>query len=220
MTLACSTRIATMLALATIAACGSPGSDVSGTGTQTNDGFGTEALGVTLGDIIYLVGAPSGRCVGVAGGSTADQAALELQDCINSATQQLRLETADGYYVLRVVGSDRCLTVSGASTSAGAAIVQATCIGATSQEWSGADVGGAYRITSRSSGMAVDAYGAGTASGTRIIQWPENSGTNQQWRVVAASDVAATRSPSPRAGTGRRARRRAPTPSRPGRRGR
>ena len=179
-----------MLALATIAACGSPGSDVSGTGTQTNDGFGTEALGVTLGDIIYLVGAPSGRCVGVAGGSTADQAALELQDCINSATQQLRLETADGYYVLRVVGSDRCLTVSGASTSAGAAIVQATCIGATSQEWSGADVGGAYRITSRSSGMAVDAYGAGTASGTRIIQWPENSGTNQQWRVVAASDVA------------------------------
>ena len=150
---------------------------------------GTRALGVTLGDVIYLVGVPSGRCVGVAGGSTADQAALELQDCSGATSQQLRLETAEGYYVLRVVGSDRCLAVSGASTSPGASIVQATCSGA-SQQWSGADLGGgAYRITSRASGMAIDAYGAGTAGGTKIVQWPENGGANQQWRVVAASDV-------------------------------
>jgi len=170
------------------AGCGSQGRDDSGAGF--GDGFGTEALGVTLGDIIYLVGVPSGRCMSVVDGSTADGAALELRDCSGAASQQLRLEAADGYYVLRVVGSDRCLAVSGASTSAGAGIVQATCSGAASQQWSGADVGGAYRITSRASGMAIDAYGAGTANGTKIVQWPENGGTNQQWRVAAASDVA------------------------------
>jgi len=183
----CPTRIATMLLFAALAGCGSLGPNAAGTG---GGGFGTQALGVTLGDIIYLVGVPSGRCVGVTGGSTADQAALELQDCSGATSQQLRLETAEGYYVLRVVGSDRCLAVSGASTSAGASIVQATCGGGASQQWSGADLGGgAYRITSRSSGMAIDAYGAGTANGTKIIQWAENGGANQQWRVVAASEV-------------------------------
>jgi len=153
-------------------------------------GFGTEALGVTIGDIIHLVGVQSGRCIGVVGASTADQAALELQDCSSATSQQLRLETAEGYYVLRVVGSDRCLAVSGGSTSAGASIVQATCTDAASQQWSGAEVGGAYRITSRASGMAIDAYGAGTSNGTKIIQWPENGGANQQWTVVAAGEVA------------------------------
>ncbi len=168
------------------AGCGSPAPGASGNG----GGFGTQALGVTLGDVIYLVGVPSGRCLNVAGGSAAEGAALELRDCSGAASQQLRLETADGYYVLRVVGSDKCLAVSGASTSAGASVVQETCSGAASQGWSGADVGGAYRVTSRASGMAIDAYGAGTANGTKIIQWPENGGTNQQWRVVAASEAA------------------------------
>jgi pectate lyase len=50
--------ICSTLALAlALAGCGSPGRDASGTG----DGFGTEALGVTLGDVIYLVGVQSGR---------------------------------------------------------------------------------------------------------------------------------------------------------------
>jgi uncharacterized repeat protein (TIGR02543 family) len=173
-----------MLALAAITGCNSSGSGASGAG------FGTEALGVTLGDIIHLVGVQSGRCIGVVGDSTADQAALELRDCNSATSQQLRLETAEGYYVLRVVGSDRCLAVSEGSSSAGASIVQATCTGAANQQWSGAEVGGAYRITSRASGMAIDAYGAGTANGTKIIQWPETAGANQQWMVVAAGEVA------------------------------
>jgi len=179
-----STRITSMLALAALVGCSSQAPGGAGAGTKTT------ALGVTLGDILYLVGVPSGRCMSVIGGSTADQAALELRDCSGATSQQLRLETADGHYVLRVVGSDRCVEVSGASTSAGASIVQATCDGGTSQQWSGTDVGsGAYRITSRASGMTLDAYGAGTANGTQIVQWPENGGANQQWRVVAASDV-------------------------------
>jgi uncharacterized repeat protein (TIGR02543 family) len=161
-----------------------------GKGEPGASGTGARALGVTIGDVLYLVGVPSGRCMSVVDGSAADQAALELRDCAGVPSQQLRLETADGYYVLRVVGSDRCLAVSGASINAGAGVVQATCSGAASQQWSGTDLGnGAYRITSRSSGMAVGAYGAGTANGTKIVQWPENGGANQQWRVVAASDV-------------------------------
>ena len=180
----CSTRIASLVALAAIAGCDSSGSGASGAG------FGTEALGVTLGDIIHLVGVQSGRCIGVVGDSTADQAALELRDCNSATSQQLRLETAEEYYVLRVVGSDRCLAVSEGSSSAGASVVQATCTGAASQQWSGAEVGGAYRVTSRASGMAIDAYGAGTANGTKIIQWPETGGANQQWMVVAAGEVA------------------------------
>jgi uncharacterized repeat protein (TIGR02543 family) len=177
-------RVAAALIIAAGGGCGSrePGASA----------LGTQALGVTLGDVLNLVGVPSGRCMNVVGGSTADQAALELRDCSGAASQQFRLEAGAeaGYYVLRVVGSDRCLAVSGASTSAGASIVQATCDGSASQQWSGADLGGgAFRIASRASGMVLDAYGAGTANGTRIVQWPSNDGTNQQWKVVAAGEA-------------------------------
>jgi uncharacterized repeat protein (TIGR02543 family) len=167
------------LAITAAAGCGSQGPDVS---------QGTAAQELTVGTVYTLVGVQSGRCMSIAGSSTADLAAVQLQDCSGGANQQFRLESADsGYYAIRAVGSGKCLDVAGASTSAGASIIQYACHGGANQQWSTTDLGNdVVRIASRASAMVLDVYGARTASGTKIIQWPANAGTNQQFRLTPA----------------------------------
>ncbi len=173
-------RLAAAVAVVLGAGCGSQGPDASA--------VGTEARGLTVDTVYTVVGVQSGRCMNIAGSSTADLAAVELRDCSGGTGQQFRLEAAaSGYYTLRAVGSGKCLDVRGASTSAGAGIIQYTCHGGTNQQWSTTDLGnGAVRIAARSSGMVLDANGARTANGTTIIQWPSTGGTNQQWKLTAA----------------------------------
>src|SRR3990172_4870724 len=95
------------LVLAAGAGCGSRGPDASATGTQEQ---------LTAGTVYTVTGVQSGRCMSIAGSSTADLAAVELRDCNARTSQQFRLEAAAdaGYYALRAVGSGRCLDVSGA----------------------------------------------------------------------------------------------------------
>src|SRR3990172_1345589 len=172
-------RFTVALVLMATAGCGSRSSDVS---------EGSEAQELTAGTVYTLVGVQSGRCMNIAGSSTADRAAVQLWDCSGGANQQFRFDPAgSGYYTIRAVGSDKCLDVAGASTSAGASIVQYTCHSGTNQQWSTTDLGNdVVRIASRASGMVLDAYGARTANGTKIVQWRANGGTNQQFRLSAA----------------------------------
>ncbi|WP_437729748.1 non-reducing end alpha-L-arabinofuranosidase family hydrolase [Sorangium sp. So ce1335] len=133
-----------------------------------------------------IVAAQSGKCVEVAGGSTADAAGLQIATCNGSTRQQFRMESAGGgYYRIRNVNSNRCMDVAGASTSDGARVQQYSCWSGENQQWSFADVaGGAVRLTARHSGKALDVYARGTADGTAVVQWSSNGGTNQQFRVV------------------------------------
>ena len=172
-------RFTAALALTAAAGCDSRSPDVS---------QGSEAQELTVGTVYTLVGVQSGRCMSIAGSSTADLAAVQLLDCSGGANQQFRLESAgSGYYAIRAVGSDKCLDVSGASTSAGASIIQYACHGGANQQWSTTDLGNdVVRIASGASAMVLDVYGARTASGTKIVQWPANGGTNQQFRLTAA----------------------------------
>jgi C1A family cysteine protease len=167
--------------------CGGTLSCGSCTAPQTCGGGGVANVcggGGGQPDTYVLRGDESGRCIEIAGGSTADLAAAQLGDCTGAANQQLHVEGAGGaYFTLRVVASGKCLDVQGASTSAGASIVQNPCQSAVSQQWSVVDLGnGEFNIVNRSSGLVLDAYGAMTASGTPIIQWPSNGGANQRFR--------------------------------------
>ena len=174
---------AAALVLVAAAGCDPRTSDVPPGGTEA-----TEAQELTVGTVYTLVGVQSGRCMNIAGSSTADLAAVQLRDCSGGTNQQFRFDSAgSGYYTIRAVGSDKCLDVTGASTSAGASIIQYTCHGGTNQQWSTTDLGNdVVHIASRASGMVLDAYGARTANGTKIIQWPVSGGTNQQFRLTAA----------------------------------
>ncbi|WP_438031419.1 endo-1,4-beta-xylanase [Sorangium sp. So ce204] len=136
-----------------------------------------------------ITGVQSGKCVEVAGGSTADAAAMQIASCNGSTRQQFRMESAGGgYYRIRNVNSNRCMDVAGASTSDGARIQQYSCWSGENQQWSFTDVAsGVVRLTARNSGKSLDVYGRGTADGTAVIQWASNGGTNQQFRITPVS---------------------------------
>ncbi|WP_437972650.1 non-reducing end alpha-L-arabinofuranosidase family hydrolase [Sorangium sp. So ce295] len=141
-----------------------------------------------------ITGVQSGKCVEVAGGSTADAAAMQIASCNGSTRQQFRMESAGGgYYRIRNVNSNRCMDVAGASTSDGARIQQYSCWSGENQQWSFTDVAsGVVRLTARNSGKSLDVYARGTADGTAVIQWASNGGTNQQFRITPVSSGTGT----------------------------
>ncbi|WP_437579338.1 RICIN domain-containing protein [Sorangium sp. So ce887] len=144
------------------------------------------AITIDTSAVYTIVGVQSGKCVQVAGGSTADAAAMQIASCNGSTRQQFRMESAGGaYYRIRNVNSNRCMDVAGASTSDGAAIQQYSCWTGQNQQWSFTDVaGGVVRLTARHSGKSLDVHGRGTADGTAVIQWASNGATNQQFRLT------------------------------------
>ena len=56
----------------------------------------------------------SGKCLAVAGASTANLAAIEQRSCSGSASQQFRVEAMGDFVRVVNVGSGKCLDVSGA----------------------------------------------------------------------------------------------------------
>ncbi|WP_420878151.1 endo-1,4-beta-xylanase [Sorangium cellulosum] len=175
-----------LLAALALVACG-PAEELDEDGFDFGDA--AESVTIDAAATYTIVGVQSGKCVEVAGGSTADGAGVQIAACNGSARQQFRIESASGgYYRIRNVGSDRCMDVASASTTDGARVQQYSCWTGENQQWSFADVtGGAVRLTARHSGKSLDVYGRGTADGTAVIQWASNGGTNQQFRLTPVS---------------------------------
>jgi hypothetical protein len=139
-----------------------------------------------------LTGVQSGKCVEVAGGSTANLAQIQIATCNGSTRQRFRMESqGSGYYRMRNVNSNLCVDVSGASTADGARVIQYTCGSGANQQWSFTDVStGVVRVAARHSGKLLDVQGRSTADNTPILQWPSTGATNQQFRVQAVSGSA------------------------------
>lgn len=185
-TLRCPARWFSILA-AMSAGCGAP-DDMD---TETIP----EALSVTAGQAYTITGVQSGKCVEIAGGSTANLAQAQIASCNGTTRQQFRFEDqGGGYFRLRNVNSNLCLDVEGASTTAGARVIQWTCGTAQNQQWRMADISSTVtQFIARHSGQAMDVYGAGTADGTRLIQWTLTTGaTNQQFRLTAVTGSGGT----------------------------
>lgn len=147
-----------------------------------------EALSVTGGQAYTITGVQSGKCVEIAGSSTANSAQAQIASCNGTTRQQFRFEDqGGGYFRVRNVNSNLCLDVEGASTTAGAHIIQWTCGTAQNQQWRMGDISSTVtEFIVRHSGQAMDVSGAGTADGTRLIQWTVSaSATNQQFRLTA-----------------------------------
>jgi len=123
-----------------------------------------------------IVGSPSGRCVDVAGQSTANGTAAQLYDCWGGSNQRWTYTAARQ---LTVYGN-KCLDASGNGTSNGTALVIWDCNGQSNQQWV---LNANGTVTGVQSGLCMDANGAGTANGTKIILWSCNGGSNQQWSL-------------------------------------
>jgi lysophospholipase L1-like esterase len=122
-----------------------------------------------------VVGAGSGRCLTVTGGSATAGAGAELWDCDGQSGQQWDL-TAAGE--LRVFNDTMCLDAYQKQTAPGTKIDIWSCNGGSNQQWR---VNADGTIIGAQSGLCLDATSNGTANGTGIELWTCTGGSNQKW---------------------------------------
>ncbi|MFE9997186.1 ricin-type beta-trefoil lectin domain protein [Streptomyces avermitilis] len=132
---------------------------------------------VTTGD--SSSGAPitglAGKCVDVAGSSSANGAPVQLYDC-NGTTAQKWTVASDG--TLRALG--KCLDVTGNGTADGSTVQLWDCGGSANQKWV---VTAAGDIVNPQANKCLDVTGGNSANGTRLQIWSCSGAANQKWKV-------------------------------------
>ncbi|MGW2657060.1 RICIN domain-containing protein [Streptomyces sp. NPDC001478] len=134
---------------------------------------------VTTGDSQPQTGStitgPAGKCVDVAGASSANGTAVQLYDC-NGTNAQKWSVNADG--TIRALG--KCLDVASGGTADGTVVQLWDCNGSAAQKWT---VTGARDIVNPQAGKCLDATGNSSANGTRLQIWTCAGTANQKWTV-------------------------------------
>ncbi|MER5260871.1 ricin-type beta-trefoil lectin domain protein [Actinosynnema sp. NPDC002837] len=118
----------------------------------------------------------AGKCVDVAGASSADGAAVQLYTCNGTAAQQWS-RPGDG--TLRALG--KCLDIKDRGTADGAQLQLWSCAGGANQQWtytSGRD------LVNPATGKCVDVTGNTSADGTRLQIWTCTGAANQKWTIA------------------------------------
>jgi hypothetical protein len=114
-----------------------------------------------------------GKCVDVAGASSANGTAVQLWTCNGTGAQQW---TRSGN-TLRALG--KCMDVAAAGTANGTKIQLYDCNGTNAQAWT---VSGS-QLVNAGSGKCLDATGPSSADGTRLQIWTCTGAANQQWTL-------------------------------------
>ncbi|NEA31130.1 glycosyl hydrolase family 18 protein [Streptomyces sp. SID13031] len=119
----------------------------------------------------------AGKCVDVAGGSSANSTAVQLWGCNGSAGQTWTVGTDN---TIRALG--KCLDVSAAGTANGSLVQLYDCNGTGAQSWQAQSNG---NLLNPSSGKCLDATGQSSADGTRLQIWTCAGSANQLWTLPA-----------------------------------
>ena len=114
-----------------------------------------------------------GKCVDIAGASTANGAAVQLYDCNGTAAQNW---TAASNGSLQALG--KCMDVTAAGTANGTKVQLYDCNGTGSQVW---QKGASNSLVNPQSGKCLDATGPSSANGTRLQIWTCAGTANQSW---------------------------------------
>jgi len=138
----------------------------------------TDALAASAGPITGI----GGRCVDVAGGSSADGTPVQLWGCNGTGAQQW---TVDGDEV-KALG--KCLDVSGGARTDSAKIQLYGCNGTGAQKWAARS----GELVNTDSGKCLDATGRSSAAGTRLIIYTCAASTNQLWTLPGATQPPTT----------------------------
>ncbi|BCM65488.1 MULTISPECIES: lectin [Streptomyces] len=117
----------------------------------------------------------AGKCVDVAGASSANGTPVQLYDC-NGTGAQAWTVGSDG--TLRALG--KCLDVTGNGTADGSTVQLWDCTGGPNQKWT---VTGAHDIVNPQANKCLDVTGNNSANGTRLQIWTCTGGANQKWTV-------------------------------------
>ena len=148
---------------------------------------GSSPAGAQAGESIVI--RHSGKCLGIAGSSTANLAAAVQQTCDGRSGQSFAaVDAGGGYVTLRATHSNRCLDVESGSTANLARIIQHDCHGGNNQQFRLDAVDGTWsRLVARQSGRCVDVEAGSGADGAAIIQYDCHGGNNQQFRLDASA---------------------------------
>jgi beta-glucanase (GH16 family) len=117
-----------------------------------------------------------GKCVDVAGSSTANGTRVQLWTCNGSGAQRWTVGASDG--TIRALG--KCLDVAGGSTANGARVQLWDCNGTGAQRWT---YNAARDLVNPQSGKCLDASGPSSADGTPLQIWSCHGGPNQKWNL-------------------------------------
>lgn len=120
----------------------------------------------------------AGKCVDVAGASSANGTAVQLYDC-NGTGAQIWSNSGDG--TLRALG--KCLDVVDRGTADGAAVQLWDCSGGANQQWV---VTAARDIVNPAANKCLDVRENNSANGTRLQIWTCSGGANQKWNAPAS----------------------------------
>jgi glucosylceramidase len=132
---------------------------------------GTQAGG---GDLSGAFVGLAGKCLDVAGGSSADGTAVQLYDCNGSAAQRWTVG-ADG--TVRALG--KCLDVVSGATGDGAKVQLYGCNGTGAQGWSyNAATGDVVNVAAD---KCLDVTDNSSANGARAQIWSCTGAANQKW---------------------------------------
>lgn len=140
--------------------------------TATFTWSGTPGSGGGQGQVTGL----AGKCMDVAGASSADGTAVQLWECNGSAAQQWTLP-GDG--TIRALG--KCLDVADHGTANGSQLQLWSCAGSANQQFTRSAVG---ELVNPVSGKCIDATGNSSANGTRLQLWTCTRAANQIWSVT------------------------------------
>ncbi|MEU8929187.1 ThuA domain-containing protein [Streptomyces sp. NPDC048409] len=116
-----------------------------------------------------------GKCVDVAGASSANGAAVQLYDCNGTGAQNWTVSTSGTISAL-----GKCMDVTSASTANGAKVQLYDCNGTGSQVWQSGANGS---LVNPQSGKCLDATGPSSANGTRLQIWTCGGSANQSWTL-------------------------------------
>ncbi|MCA2218490.1 glycosyl hydrolase family 18 protein [Jidongwangia harbinensis] len=116
-----------------------------------------------------------GKCVDVAGASSANGTAVQLYDCNGTAAQTWTVAT-DG--TVRALG--KCLDVNAAGTANGSLVQLYDCNGTGAQAWQSQPDG---TLRNPAAGRCLDAQNNSSANGTRLQLWDCFAGANQRWTL-------------------------------------
>ncbi|GIF16370.1 cysteine/serine endopeptidase inhibitor [Actinoplanes teichomyceticus] len=119
----------------------------------------------------------AGKCIGAAGGNTANGTAIDLYSCVGDPTQQWTLP-GDG--TIRTAG--KCMDVSGAGTTDGTKVQLWDCNGTPAQQWIHSS---ARDLVNPHANKCLDLTGNSAADFTVTQIWTCTGGANQKWTVPA-----------------------------------
>ncbi|WP_163508458.1 ricin-type beta-trefoil lectin domain protein [Fodinicola acaciae] len=116
----------------------------------------------------------AGKCVDVAGASSANGTAVQLYACNGTAAQQW----SAGNGTLQALG--KCLDAVGNGTANGTRVQLWDCTGGANQQWIH---NAANDIVNPQSGRCLDATGPSSADGTPLQLWDCTGAANQKWTL-------------------------------------